>query len=107
LPILDKEERIKYMAHRSLFDKFIAQTAYDDKKVANLTLDDLLSDPTFGEILRKSYCVVPETSSLGDAKNRMEKIANCSDIFITADGEPTSKVIGWVTDVIVRQQSTV
>ncbi len=107
LPILDKEGHIQYMAHRSLFDKFIAQRADGNKKVANLTLEDMLSDTTFGKILRDTHCIVAETSSLGDAKAFMEKIENCSDIFITQDGKSTSKVIGWITDVIVRQQATV
>ncbi len=107
LPILDKEGHIQYMAHRSLIDKVIAQKAAEDKKVADLTLGDILADDTFGKILKGSYSVVAENSSLADVKTLMEKIENCSDIFVTEDGKPTSKLIGWITDVIVRQQATV
>jgi hypothetical protein len=107
LPILDKEGRIKYMAHRSLIDKFIAQRAYGNKKIADLTLEDMLSDPTFGKILRDSFCVVAETSSLSDAKSLMEKVDDCADIFITSDAKSTSKAVGWVTDVIVREKATI
>jgi hypothetical protein len=40
LPILDPQGHIKYMAHRSLFDKFIVQEVAKTKKVEDLTLQD-------------------------------------------------------------------
>ncbi len=107
LPILDTEGHITYMAHRSLFDKFIAQKAEEGKKVADLTLKDMLGDKNFGQILKESFSTLQETSSLSEAKTLMEKIEKCSDIFATEDGWKTSKVTGWVTDVIVRQAATV
>ena len=95
------------MAHRSLIDKFIARKAAEGKAVADLTLEDMLQDPDFGQILRNSYSTVGESSSLGEVKTLMDKINDCSDVFVTEDGTTKSKVIGWVTDVIVRQQATV
>ena len=107
LPTLDSEGHIQYMAHRSLIDKFIARKAAEGKAVADLTLEDMLQEPDFGQILRNSYSTVKESSSLGEVKTLMEKINDCSDVFVTEDGTTKTKVIGWVTDVIVRQQATI
>ena len=107
LPILDKTGLIKYMAHRSLFDQFIAQKADVKKKVGDLTLDDMLSEQEYKEILTGSYKTLQETSSLVEAKALMDKITICSDVFVTEDGQPNTRVIGWITDVIVREQAKV
>jgi hypothetical protein len=37
----------------------------------------------------------------------MEKIKICSDVFATEDGTINTKVIGWVTNIIVEEQSGV
>lgn len=107
LPILDKEGRIKYMAHRSLFDKFTSQKAAEGKKVQELTLADMLADKNFEHVLTKSYTTLPETANLCEAKTLIEKIDICSDVFVTEDGNQTSKVVGWITDVVVREKATV
>jgi hypothetical protein len=107
LPILDQARLIKYMAHRSLFDKFIADKAGAGADVSKLTLANMLEEQEFKEMLIGSYRTVQETSNLADAKAFMDKIKICSDVFATEDGQPTTKVIGWITDVIVREQATV
>lgn len=107
LPILDKAGLIKYMAHRSLIDQFIAQKADEKNKAEDLTLAGMLSVKEFKEVLTGSYKTLQETSSLAEAKALMDKIAICSDVFVTEDGQPNTRVIGWVTDVIVREQATV
>jgi hypothetical protein len=107
LPILDTEGRIKYMVHRSLIDKFIVKKAAEGKTVTELTLADLLADKTSEKMMSKSFCTIPSGQNLGYAKAEMEKVLNCSDIFITEDGTQNSRVIGWITDVIVSQQAFV
>lgn len=107
LPILDTEAHIKYMVHRSLIDKFIVKKAGEGAEVDKLTLADLLADKNSEKIMSKSFCTIPVSQNLGYAKAEMEKILNCSDVFITVDGTPNSQVIGWITDVIVSQQAFV
>ena len=107
LPML-KDGRIKFIAHRSLIDKFIVQatTASPPKNAADLSLQDMLDDPDTKKVLT-AFRTVVATASLAEVKVIMDNIENCSDVFATEDGRPDTKVIGWVTNVIVRQQATV
>lgn len=115
LPILDTQGRIKYMAHRSLFDKFIVQEvakanvqgAGKAKKLEELTLQDMLDDAKYKDVLRGSFKTLLEKSNLAEAKILMDKVKICSDVFATEDGTPNTKVVGWVTNVIVEEQSKV
>ena len=107
LPILDPQGRIKYMAHRSLFDKFIVQEVAKAKKVEDLSLEDMLKDTKYQNMLTGSFKTLPETSNLAEVKSLIDKITVCSDVFVTEDGTINSKVIGWVTNVIVVEQSKV
>lgn len=107
LPMLDQQGRIKFMAHRSLIDRFIVQETAKNKKAEDLTLADMLADAATKDVLEQSFQTVLETASLAEVKALMDKIKLCSDVFSTEDGTASTKVTGWVTNVIVRQQSTV
>jgi len=46
------------------------------------------------------------TATILDAKNAMEKVKSCQDVFVTQNGSSEEKVIGWLTNVdIVRYLS--
>lgn len=105
LPFLDPNGRIKYMAHRSLIDKFIVQKASNEKALADLTLQDMLDDREFAKMLTDSIGIVRETSNLADAKALIDRITICLDVFVTEDGTPNTKVLGWITNVIILEQS--
>jgi hypothetical protein len=107
LPILDPQGRIKYMAHRSLFDKFIVQEVAKTKKLEDLSFQDMLNDDNFKEVLTGSFKTLTEASNLAQAKFLMDQIKICSDVFATEDGTANSKVLGWVTNMIVKEQSKV
>lgn len=107
LPMLDQQGRIKFMAHRSLLDRFIVQETAKGKNVADLTLADMLADASTKEVLVGSFQTLLETSNLAEAKAKMDNIKLCSDVFATEDGTVNTRVTGWVTNVIVRENSTV
>ena len=107
LPILDSQGRIKYMAHRSLFDKFVVQEVAKTKKAEDLTLQDMLDDAKYKDVLTGSFKTLLETSNLAEAKTLMDKITICSDVFATEDGTPNTKVVGWVTNIIIGEQAKV
>jgi hypothetical protein len=107
LPILDTEGRVKYVAHRSLIDKFIARKASEGADVDALTLQDMLDDKDIERTLSRTFCTVRAEQNLSFAKGEMEKVLSCADIFVTQDGTPGTKAIGWITDVIVSQQAIV
>jgi hypothetical protein len=107
LPILDPQGCIKYMVHRSLLDKFIVQEVAKGKKAEELTLQDMLDDVKFKNVLTNSFVTVLETSNLQLAKSLMDKIIVCSDVFATENGKADSKVLGWLTNIIVQEQSRI
>jgi hypothetical protein len=107
LPILDPQGRIKYMGHRSLFDKFIVQEVAKAKKVEDLSLEDMLKDTKYQNMLTGSFKTLPETSNLAEVKSLTDKITVCSDVFATEDGTINSKVLGWVTNIMVTEQCKV
>jgi hypothetical protein len=61
----------------------------------------LLNDDKFKNVLTGSFQTLPETSNLAQAKSLMDQIKICSDVFATEDGTINSKVLGWVTNIIV------
>jgi hypothetical protein len=82
-----------------LLDQVKAGTDLDD-----VTLKDLLGDPTLGKLLQTSAIYVSPTTTLAEVKQRMEDASKgresaVRDAFVTATGAATDKVIGYVTDV--------
>lgn len=107
LPIMDPQGCIKYMVHRSLLDKFIVQEVTTGKDAQKLTLQDMLDDDKFKNVLTGSFKTLPGTSNLSQAKYLMDQIDICSDVFATEDGTINSKVLGWVTNTTISEQSRV
>jgi hypothetical protein len=105
--MLDAQGIVKYMAHRSLIDRFIVQAAIAGKAPADLTLADMLTDSYSKEVLEGSFKTLRDTANLAEAKAIMESIKLCSDVFVTQDGTAKTKAIGWITNVMVSEQATV
>ena len=105
LPILDAQGRIKYMVHRSIVDKFIVRQVAQQKPLDDLTLGVMLSDSESAQVLKGSFGTVRATSNLADAKAIIDRVDICLDVFVTEDGTANTKVLGWITNVIVTEQS--
>ena len=98
------------MIHRSTIDRFIARAASHGKmapELQNLTLNDMMTDADFKSNLEHTFAVVPETSTLADAKRAMESTSWCQDVFVTRTGSYNEPVLGWVTNVIIEENSQV
>lgn len=104
LPILDGQDRIVYIVHRSLLDKFIVKQM-GAKAAADLTLADLSADADAGKVLRESFRTLKPSATLADAKYFMDTAPDVRDVFVTADGTPSTKVVGWVTNVIMLEKT--
>lgn len=99
LPMLDDQGRVKYVAHRSLIDRFIVKHLGDD---AEHTLGVLVKE---SEMVLTGFGVLSKTATLAEAKALMDNNKDCLDVFVTEDGTKTGKAIGWVTNVIVQEQA--
>ncbi|MBB5341466.1 hypothetical protein [Tunturiibacter gelidoferens] len=110
LPILTNENTPRYVIHRSTIDRFLSKAAAAGKQVGELqqlTLNDLLADPDFKINLENTFAIVPETATLADAKRAMGSLPSCQDVFVTRTGASSEPISGWVTNVIIEDNSRV
>lgn len=107
LPMLDKKMVVRYMVHRSIIDQFIDQKADEGAERDKLTLQDMLDTREFKEMITDSFRAIKESSNLFEAKEHIETVPNCLDVFVTETGELTSPVKGWITNVIVTKHSNI
>ncbi len=105
LPIVDGQGRVQYVVHRSYVDKFLIAKVAGGVALADVTLDDLLSDATLKPIF-ESFAVVGKEAHLFAVKQAMDGNPNCADAFVTEDGTKGAKAIGWITNAILREKST-
>jgi hypothetical protein len=105
LPIVDESGKVLYVLHRSFIDKFVSQKAgQPDVKVADLTLTDLLAAEEYRNAFL-SFGTVGKSASLLSAKEAMDRIPNCSDVFVTEDGSKNTRTVGWITNAIVTENA--
>lgn len=111
--VLDKNGVAKYVIHRNLFGMFIStqveKEGADIDKIKELTLKDLVecSDDKIKTLLKNSVAVVPINATLLDAKNKIDSIPECVDVFITETGAAGEKVKGLITNNLILKAVTV
>jgi hypothetical protein len=116
IPILDAEDRPLYIIHRSVIDQYLAKkgavsTAKPDEAggVNTITLKEFIDDKENAAI-KYSVALVPEDATLDQAKlamNTMSQYGWCQDVFVTKTGSKDEKVLGWVTNRIIEDNSKV
>jgi hypothetical protein len=109
IPVLDADDKPKYVIHRSSIDRFLAQNARSNAPVpvANLGLPELLADPQIGPMLRDSFGTVAATATLADAKASMSASSSRQDVFVTKSGSPNEAVLGWLTNITIEENAKV
>lgn len=107
LPILDSQSCPKYMIHRSMIDKFIVQEVAKGKPIDKLTLKDFVDNVEFKSVITDGFNTIRKTSNLSEVKAIIDRVPVCQDILITDDGTSNTKVIGWITNVIVLEQAKI
>ncbi len=112
VPVFDSAGKvIRLVLHRSLIERFLSDRALagtPQGQLATLTLDDLLTVAALKN-MAQGFAIVGDNDTLADAKKAMEdkKGDGCQDVFVTRGGKPTDEVIGWITNVIITNESTV
>lgn len=95
VPIMNEKGSVKFIIHQSLLDSH-ARTVNSDN-YQELTLSDLLSFPKF-RTLAEAIGFVSITATLGEARDQMQRVHQCNDIFVTASGVPSEPALGWITN---------
>jgi hypothetical protein len=108
LPILNDEDRGKYVLHRSTIDAFVAPKKHPpDIDETTLSLKDLLEDSKVKDYIVNSFLPLAPDATLADAKDLLDKNPQCLDILVTQDGTKNGIVVGWITNVMVLNAATI
>jgi hypothetical protein len=109
--ILDSNNIAKCVIHRSIVLDFIYHPEEQEKRVKVLkdTLKDLLNseEPKIKNTIENSIEFVPESANLLEAKNKMESVEGCSDVFVTKTGQKNEPVLGWITNTIIFKKTAI
>lgn len=109
VPFVSPEDRLIYIAHRSMLDQFVASQVSKGNlsNLEKLTLFDLFSDqPKLREMFEKTSAFVGTQATLGEAKLAMNNTPQCYDVFVTDTGKPNEPLLGWITDIIIAESES-
>jgi hypothetical protein len=111
MPVLNDSGAVRHVIHQSLIYKFISAKSIAASESGmlfdprSLTLEDFLNFKNMREIVTEAIAFVPETANLEQAKEKMEKISNCQDVFVTETGKRDEPIKGWLTNVDIGRLS--
>jgi hypothetical protein len=112
IPVLDSQDRPKYVVHRSTIDQYLTgkARAAAPPDLKTLTLQDLLDDkdkPDLKKTLENSFVTLNEDATLQDVKAAMDAVTDAQDAFITKTGKKDEAILGWITNNIVADNARV
>ena len=113
IPVFDHADIPLCVIHQSLLYKFLADCGIEAMKANQpfkpdqYTLQDFLAAPGMKTLVQDTMAYVPAGAMLSDAKERMERVRNCQDVFVTEHGQPGEPALGWLTDAEVRRAAKV
>ncbi len=100
IPVLNSNKHIVYILHRSVLDQYLVKAVSAGNNLPDISLKDLVEDPDI-KLIVEAFAVLPRDATMAEAKALLDKMPNCSDIFITENGEKDTEVIGWLTNVLL------
>ncbi len=107
IPLLDGQDRVRFVVHRSMIDRYIARRALapnGGRPLSDLTLEDLMTDdPELKTMFEQGFAFVPADARMSDASAKMACRRECQDVFVTATGSAEEPVMGWLTNVMLAQ----
>lgn len=104
LPILDAQDAIKFLVHKSVIVEFHSTkvretTAFDLNDLGQANLKLLLDqDDNRRRLGREGLAFVAVTATVADARNRMREKQGCEDVIVTQSGKSDEPVLGWLTN---------
>ena len=115
IPFLRSTDQPVFVLHRSAIDRFLAGAALQEGGTPidpkTVSLKEFLGNADLKKKIDSSFVTIGENATLADAKKAMEdaqaKGAYCQDVFVTATGAPNERVLGWITNVTIEENSKV
>lgn len=110
LPILNDQDHLVYMVHRSAVEQYLVKKAMQPSppNLKDLTLQNLLDeDAGLKQLLETSFAIIKEDATLADVKLKMDPNRKIQDVFVTKGGGKNEPVIGWITNTKLQEAATV
>lgn len=102
LPIIDADEKPLYMIHKTNIDTYISAGGNSTDSLETF-FDNERNKRKLEYGLDKGFVLVSEQTTIGDAKDKMEKTPPCQDILITKEGTQNEPLTGWISNVRLQK----
>ncbi|WP_338290720.1 hypothetical protein [Planctobacterium marinum] len=110
IPVINTDGSAKYVIHRSILNDYLASQALAGKhkdELEQLTLKNLIVDKKDIEDIISNFGTVKPNDTLSKVKSVMESEESRQDVFVTDNGLRGGKVVGWITNRILDENSVV
>ncbi len=106
VPIVSSKLVVRYILHRSMFDRFVAAKALEKPQpdLEALTLEDMLKADDYRRVAL-AFGTVKKDAHLAAVKATIDGNPECSDVFVTEDGAKSDPAVCWITNVIVAEKA--
>ena len=101
IPIL-QNDIVKWVVHDSLLMAYAAKKnwALEGPEIQAKTLADILAEPDL-KGLAKALAFVPVTGTIATARERLQGVPGCNDVFVTKNGNDSEPILGWLTNTML------
>lgn len=102
--VFNNDNSLKYIVHRNIFFRFLAEVSMGtievEKNTDDITLKDMeeFASDAVKVLLYKGFTFVPLNATLLDAKKAMDAVPECQDVFVTQNGKHNEPVLGLITN---------
>lgn len=97
LPIIDADNKPKYLIHESSVDKYLVSGGKQEDTLAKFIKTERKAGIGFG--LGQGFVVVSEQFTLAVAKQKLDESPSCQDIFVTKEGSAGEPLTGWISNI--------
>jgi hypothetical protein len=107
VPILDRNLKFVAIIHEATFKEMLTangldQTKLDAAALSTKTLSNVVGEPkdkaTYRDYITTTIAFVAAHATIEQASAKRKAVAGCSDIMVTATGEPDEQLVGWLTE---------
>lgn len=107
LPIVDEHGALCLIVHKSTLTEFLTTQALEgNAKPKDLTFKEFKAadKPLYTKL--KAFAFISSADTLSEAKRSMEEHSkDCADVFVTASGQSSEPVLGWITNAEIGRRS--
>ena len=97
-----RREMVDNFAKR--FPELVRSTSKRNATVLSKTLSDILAKPPLAT-LAKAVAFVGVDATIATARTKLQSVAGSNDVFVTATGDGTERVVGWLTNSLLASSS--